>query len=257
MYCCSASSADEGMNAANKQLQTRMTVDLLNVTLLLIIMKCNRFPKQKQQAWGGNSILTPCGHEEYNRTFENQHQNMHNTSCTKCDDSWVCRVQHTVRDTAPQTVIYPKLLVNSSYFGTCTCGANKTKAAPRDHMAAMALSTAICPQITPVNIMPIWWKRTQWQLQFLSNVYTKANLTIQAIKNGRIPNVGLHFCTDRTAEKKARNPKKGERFKSGLEKAMVKLGGMKVMATKKRCRCQVCGKFGHNNKKLFHPIDTE
>ncbi len=192
MCRCSALSAVEGMNAAIKQLQTR-TVDLLNATLLLIKMECKQIVKQKQQAWGGDSMLTPCEHEEYDSTFKNLHSSMYNFVCTDCDHSWVCCVQRTVRGSAPQTVTFPKLLVNGSYFGTCTCEANKTGVAPCNHMAAVALSMAISLQITPVNIMPIWWKRTQWRSQLPSDVYAEANLTIQAIKTGEFPMLDYVF----------------------------------------------------------------
>ena len=62
----------------------------------------------------------------------------------------------------------PKNPVNGSYFGRCTCGGDKTDAVPWEHMAAIALSAVavIHPQITPMNVMPIWWKRKQWREQF-------------------------------------------------------------------------------------------
>ena len=79
----------------------------------------------------------------------------------------------------------PKNPVNGSYFGRCTCGANLTDTVPCEHMAAIALSAVIHPQITPMNVMPIWWKRKQWREQFLLDVYAKANITIKSVKEGK------------------------------------------------------------------------
>jgi hypothetical protein len=78
----------------------------------------------------------------------------------------------------------PKNLANGSYFGRCTCGADLTDAVPCKHMAAIALSSGIRPQITPMNIMPIWWKCKQWREQFPLDVYAEANITIKSVKEG-------------------------------------------------------------------------
>ena len=73
------------------------------------------------------------------------------------------RVQRiNVTGTKKQVMTLPKYPVNGSHFGTCTCGANKTNAVPCEHMTAIALSSVIPPQITPINAMPMWWKRKQW-----------------------------------------------------------------------------------------------
>jgi hypothetical protein len=49
-------------------------------------------------------------------------------------------------------------------------------------MAAIALSAVIRLQITPMNVMPIWWKRKQWREQFPLDVYAEANITIKSMK---------------------------------------------------------------------------
>jgi hypothetical protein len=40
------------------------------------------------------------------------------------------------------------------------------------------LSAVMRPQITPMNVMPVCWKRKQWREQFPLDVYTKANIAI-------------------------------------------------------------------------------
>ncbi len=61
-------------------------MDLLNASLLLIKKECERFAKQNQEAWGDNSIITPCGAEEYNSTVENLHLSMYKKKCTDYED---------------------------------------------------------------------------------------------------------------------------------------------------------------------------
>jgi hypothetical protein len=47
-----------------------------------------------------------------------------------------------------QIVCLSKSHVDGLYFGTYTCGADKTDVVPCEHMTAIVLSTVICPQIT-------------------------------------------------------------------------------------------------------------
>ncbi len=78
------------------------------------------------------------------------------------------------------------------------------------HMAAIALSAVLCPQITPMNVMPIWWKRKQWREQVLLDVYAKANITIKSVKEGGAIS-GLHFTfvSQLDSGKQVRAPKEG------------------------------------------------
>jgi len=57
-----------------------------------------------------------------------------------------------------------------------------------------------------------------------------------------------YLCPAWTGAKKSGRPKKGERYTSGLEKAMAKGKPRvkRVSATKRRW-CLVCGKFGHDS----------
>ena len=70
MYHRTSSAAVESMNAANKEIHQRTAVDLLNASILLIRLECNRFNKMKELAWRSDNKLTPRGEEECNETFE-------------------------------------------------------------------------------------------------------------------------------------------------------------------------------------------
>ena len=101
------------------------------------------------------------------------------------DDHWQLRVfRKNVTGRQEQIVKLPKNPVNGSYFGKCTCGVNKTDVVLCEHMAVIALSSVIRPQITPMNVIPIWWKRKQWQEQFPLDMYAEANITIKSVKEG-------------------------------------------------------------------------
>ena len=63
-------------------------------------------------------------------------------------------------------------------------------------MAAIALSAVIRPLFTLMNVLPIWWKRTQWREQFPLDVYAEANITIKSVKEGQIPDFSLRVCPD-------------------------------------------------------------
>ncbi len=177
----------------------------------------------KQEAWGGKSILIPWGKVKYDATFTILNSSHFLYHLRDKDYHWQLRVfRQNVPGRNEQIITLPKNLVNGSYFGRCTCGVDLTDAVPCKHMAAIALSSVIRPQITPMNIMPIWWKRKQWREQFPLDVYAKANITIKSVKEGRIPDFILRLCPDWTAANKSGRPKKGDRYKLGLEKAMAK-----------------------------------
>ena len=93
--------------------------------------------------------------------------------------------------------------------------------------------------------MPVWWKRSHCRVQFPLDIYADAKFNIMTIKERRIPDHHLRVCPDWTAANKSGQPKKGEHHKSGLEKAIAKANGAKKATAKKRRRCLVCGKFGH------------
>ncbi len=93
----------------------------------------------KQEAWGDDSGLTPHGKDEYDSTYTDLFSHHYTYNVTDVEMHWQVRVQHNNVDRVePQYVRFPKEAVNGSFFGTCTCGADKTNAVPCEHMAAIA-----------------------------------------------------------------------------------------------------------------------
>jgi hypothetical protein len=145
MYQQSVSSAVESMNAANKEMRACMAVDALNPILLLIRLECDRFQQMKQEAWDDDLGLTPRGKDEYDNTYTDLFSHHYSYNVTNVETHWQVRVQcNNVERAEPQYVRFPKEAANQSFFGTCTCGADKTNAVHCEHMAAVSkfLSTS-------------------------------------------------------------------------------------------------------------------
>ena len=88
MYHCPSPGTVEPMNRFNKEMRVQMTIDLLNVIMLLLKLECVRFNKMKQEAWGGNSVLTPWKKEEYDATFTNLSPNLFLFHVRDYNDHW-------------------------------------------------------------------------------------------------------------------------------------------------------------------------
>jgi hypothetical protein len=197
----------------------------------------------KQEAWGDDSGLTPSGKDEYDSTYTDLFSHHYSYNVTDVETHWQVRIQrNNVERADPQYVRFPKEAVNGSFFGTCTCGADKTDAVPCEHMAAVALSSHLRPKITPISIMPFWWGREQRRKRFPSDLYCDGSTTMKSIKDGKIRNVTLRYYLDWTAPNKSGRPKKAEHCKSGLEEAMAKAKGKKKPPKMKRRRCAICAK---------------
>jgi hypothetical protein len=74
---------------------------------------------------------------------------------------------------------------------------------------------------------------------------------MKSIKDGKIPDVTLHYCPDWTAPNKSGSPKKAERRKSGLEKAMANAKGKKKPPKMKRRKCAIYAKWNHKTEDCF------
>jgi hypothetical protein len=92
MYHRLLSGAVESMNRVNSKMRARTAIDLPNATILLLKLECTRFNKMKQEVWGGNSILTPRGKDEYDATFTNLNPSHFIFHLRDEDDHWQLRV---------------------------------------------------------------------------------------------------------------------------------------------------------------------
>ena len=74
-------------------------------------------------------------------------------------------------------VVLPKMpLDHDSWFGSCICGFPRKGAIPCNHMVAIVKQVAV-PNLTRVELMPFWYTRAQWQLQYPKDVVYKLDIT--------------------------------------------------------------------------------
>ncbi len=110
-------------------------------------------------------------------------------------------------------------------------------------MAAIVKSSRV-PVLTISNIMPYWWLRKTWQLQFPLEEEPVCNVRLEQIKTTGNRDNFLRYCPSWSAPNKAGRPKKGERRKSGIKIGMGKKHGAKK--PRKLCLyCQICGKLNN------------
>ena len=212
--------------------------------LLLIQLECKRYCKQQAEAWNGDSILTACGNLEFEESFNGLFFTQFRIIVMERDDVWVCSVKR-VEVGREHEVTIPKEPVCGSHFGRCTCGVDRIDAAPCEHMAAVAASSRL-PGMTRHNVMPYWWTRAHWRIQFPQNALGATNVSMSTIISESEPDFKLRYCPDWTARQKTRRLKKDKRKKSVLESAKGQKGTKRASGVKRARRyCQICGKHNH------------
>jgi hypothetical protein len=100
--------------------------------------------------------------------------------------------------------------IRGSRFGTCSCGYPKKEGMPCDHMVAIVKLGAIT-MLTRVAIMPYWFTKAQWRLQFPEEVTCATHITLMSIKTNSSPTDHLKYCSVWTAGQKKGCPKKQQR----------------------------------------------
>ncbi len=97
--------------------------------------------------------------------------------------------------------------IHGSRFGTCTCGYPKKEGVPCKHMVAIVKVGAIAT-LTRVVIMPYWFTKAQWRLQFPTEVTCATHITLSSIKTNLRPTDHVKYCPAWTAGQKKGRPKK-------------------------------------------------
>jgi hypothetical protein len=158
MYHLQASSGAEVMNHANYSMRQRTAVDLVNAMMLLIELELKRYRKQQEKAWSFEGVFSPRGQSEFEETYKELNHRQFRITVTEMENDWKCQVKRIEDTGLEHTVIIPKVSINDSYFGKCTCGVDKRDGIPCEHMAVVAVSSRV-PNVTRHNIMPYWWAR--------------------------------------------------------------------------------------------------
>ncbi len=64
MFHHTTSQGSEVMNAANKEMRTKIAVCPINACILLMNTECRRYERQKKSSWAQANDLTPRGDKE-------------------------------------------------------------------------------------------------------------------------------------------------------------------------------------------------
>ena len=125
---------------------------------------------------------------------------------------------------------------------------------PCDHMVAIVKQGAV-PNITRVELMPYWYTRAQWQLQYPKDMVYKSDITWAHIKtSGSCPDILMKYCPSWAATKKKGRPKKDAR-KLGIVDN-VKQGVAKRRRKKPIARPATVIKEVHENTKQMRVFDV-
>ncbi len=218
MYHRQTSQGSEVMNAANSPMRSATAVCPVNAVMLTIKLECRRFTTQQQNAWLLENEFSPRGEKEYSEVFDGvNYRDFTINIVDRGNDAWECTVtRRLVSVVAKHTVIIPKEPTNGSYFGQCTCGLATRDAVPCEHMAAIVVSSRI-GVLTRNNIMPFWWKRTQWQKQFPREVSAQCFANMEVIRDDHETDDTIRYCPAWSATNKPGRPTKGKRKLSALE----------------------------------------
>jgi hypothetical protein len=112
-------------------------------------------------------------------------------------------------------VVLPKMTSDhGSKFGSCTCCFPTKEGIPCNHMVAI-VKQGVVLNITRVELMPFWYTRAQWQLQYPKDVVYKSDITWSKIKKSAAPDISMKYCPNWAATKKKGRPKK-DAWKLGI-----------------------------------------
>ena len=143
MFHCITSQGSEVMNAANKEMRTKITVYPINACILLTNMESCHYERQKKSAWAQSNNLTPRGDKEYKEVFDGVNCRESSIVVVECGKLWECSAKQLNTLARKRTASLPKELTRGSYFGKCTCGLVTCNAVPYEHMAAVVCSFRI------------------------------------------------------------------------------------------------------------------
>jgi hypothetical protein len=99
---------------------------------------------------------------------------------------------------------------HGSKFESCTCGFSNKEGVPCDHVVAIVKQGA-GTNITRVELLPLWYTRAQWQLQYLKDMVYNMEVTWSKIKKSAAPDILMKYCPSWVAAKKKGRPKKDAR----------------------------------------------
>jgi hypothetical protein len=217
MYMHTASSASESMNRANKAARSRLAVDVVSSSRLLLQLCASRYQEKKELAWKCQEALTPHGRKLRDAIFEKVDFRKYNIRMGDShDDRWECLVTRVGRGHSARTCHFMKEESEwGTAFGGCSCGIPYTDGVPCHHMIAMVKSSRI-EGLNPNNAMPFWWTTECWRRQYPVDSNVTCNFDMDALR-ATPEDRAMKYCPPFAGARKAGRPKNDKRIKSPLE----------------------------------------
>jgi hypothetical protein len=75
------------------------------------------------------------------------------------------------------------------------------------------VKSGVIPDLTRVQLMPFWYTRAQWQLQFPKEMVYQSDITWENIRKTTSPDENTKYCPGWAAPKEKGRPKKDTRKK--------------------------------------------
>ncbi len=223
MFGKTASSGVESMNRANGDVQKWTDVDLLNTTIIMMKKEGLRFVRGQTSAHKANqfsgSALTPQGMSVMEDIFARCDPSIYSIQVTDHPDQLMFVVSKIAATTREYVVKIPrKAQEHGSRFGSCTCGFPKKEGLPCDHMVAIVKAGRILNMLR-VTLMPFWYTREQWKLQFPKEFVYRADMTWGNVRKSDCIDERMKYCPSWVAPKKKGHPKKEVRKLEDLAEA--------------------------------------
>ncbi len=158
--------------------------------------------------WSKKKPPTPRGMTVMKDIFEKCNTSLfriHVSENTTDHTATICKKSSPWRE---YSVVIPKGgQIHGSQFGTCSCGYPKKEGVPCNHIVAIVKVGAIA-MLTRVVIMPYWFTKAQWHLQFPEEVTCATHITLTSIKTNSSPTDHFKYCPGWTAGQKKGHLKK-------------------------------------------------
>jgi hypothetical protein len=215
MYQCSASSAVESMNQANKAARDRTAVDVVCATKLLLSLPSKRYHEKKEMAWKWQGHLTPYSEVLQDKAFENINFFHYSINITEQEIMWEYRVTRNGKGNNKRNCFFLKEPNGRSMFGGCSCGSPYTGGIPCRHMVA-AVKSSIIEGLTATNSMPVWWTTECWCNQYSADTNETCHFDMDTLRLTP-EDAAMRYCWPYAAPRKAGRPKNNKRMKNPLE----------------------------------------
>ncbi len=160
---------------------------------------------QKREVWSKEKPLTPRGMSLMEDLFKKCDPSIYHIHLTKIPlHHYFVASKKSAAMREYKVEIPQEGLVDGSYFGICMCSFPTKEGLPCDHMVSI-VKVGLIPNLKRVKIMPFWYTRAQWRLQFPQDAVCRIDITLWK-------DLLMSYCPSWVALRKKGWPKKEVRM---------------------------------------------